>query len=147
MQWRCFDPHIDRDQTPSPQARNHQPIEVRSEGRHARRLVEQDPVGIVEQHLRFGPPGVIRHTRSGPDLQASEVLRTLKEDPATRGIPVIVTVDYLSPGRLQELEGDGAAGHLSKLIDRMKLLEEVIVSSGQPAGEPAQEMTLSLSRT
>jgi CheY-like chemotaxis protein len=60
-----------------------------------------------------------------PDLQPSEVLRALKEDPATRSIPVVVTVDYVSPRRLQELEEDGASGHLSKPIDRMKFLDEV----------------------
>jgi len=60
-----------------------------------------------------------------PDLQPSDVLRALKEDPATRSIPVVVTVDYVSPRRLQELEEDGASGHLSKPIDRMKFLDEV----------------------
>jgi len=96
-------------------------------------LLKKEPVELLQ--VSEGEEGILRAQTAHPalilldlqlpDIQASEVLRQLKEDPATRSIPVIVTVDYFSPRRLQELEEGGATGHLSKPIDRMKLLEEI----------------------
>ena len=96
-------------------------------------ILKKEPVQLIQVtegeegifKAQVERPAVILLDLQLPDLQASDVLRRLKEDPATRSIPVIVTVDYVSPRRLQELEEDGAVGHLSKPIDRMKLLEEV----------------------
>jgi CheY-like chemotaxis protein len=59
------------------------------------------------------------------DMHALEFLRRLKEEPATRSIPVIVTLDSFSPRILQELEDAGAIGHLSKPITGMNLLTEI----------------------
>jgi CheY-like chemotaxis protein len=96
-------------------------------------ILKREPVRLHQ--VASGEEGVFRAQVDRPavilldlqlaDLEASHVLRTLKEDPQTRSIPVIVAVDYVSPRRLQELEEDGAAGHLSKPIDRMKLLDEI----------------------
>jgi CheY-like chemotaxis protein len=70
-------------------------------------------------------PAVILLDLALGDIQVSETLRSLKGDPATRSIPVIVTVDHFSPRVLDEIEEAGAAGHLSKPIERMKLLDEL----------------------
>ncbi len=96
-------------------------------------LLKHEPVELLQ--VSDGEEGVFKAQTAHPalilldlqlpDIDGSEVLRRLKEDRATRSIPVIVTVDYFSPRLLEELEGSGASGHLSKPIDRMKLLEEV----------------------
>jgi signal transduction histidine kinase/CheY-like chemotaxis protein len=68
---------------------------------------------------RSAPIGIVLDMRL-PDRRGEEVLRTLKADPATRGIPVIVVTAEDDNGRMRQL---GADDHLTKPIaaDRLAI--------------------------
>jgi protein-histidine pros-kinase len=52
-----------------------------------------------------------------PDIQGLEVLEKLRADPATLGIPVIVTSADATPGQIARLKGAGADEYLTKPLD------------------------------
>ena len=67
-----------------------------------------------------------------PKVQGFEVLLTLKQDPATEGIPVIVLSNLSQPGDVQQAMEHGAAAYFVKadlslqaLVDRV---EEALAS-------------------
>jgi CheY-like chemotaxis protein len=103
-------------------------------------LLKKEPVGLLQAlegeegifRAQTAHPALILLDLQLPDMEASEVLRRLKEEPATRSIPVIVTLDSFSPRHLQELEEAGAVGHLSKPIARISLLTEIDRFTGPP---------------
>ncbi|MGH2377699.1 MAG: hypothetical protein ACRDGT_04420 [Candidatus Limnocylindria bacterium] len=53
-----------------------------------------------------------------PDQRGEQVLASMKEDPRTRGIPVIVVTVEDDEGRSRPL---GADDHITKPIDRQRL--------------------------
>lgn len=65
-----------------------------------------------------------------PKLQGFEVLRTLKQDPATVGIPVIVLSNLGQPGDVQQAMDGGAAAYVVKadlsLQELVKRVEEAL---------------------
>jgi two-component system KDP operon response regulator KdpE len=65
------------------------------------------------------------------DPDGSEVLRRLKEDPATRSIPVVVISAY--PERLSELE----RGYASEIIAKPFDVDDLLVGVGNAVGEPS----------
>jgi signal transduction histidine kinase/ActR/RegA family two-component response regulator len=58
-----------------------------------------------------------------PDMDGAEVLRTLKADPRTADIPVIIVTADGSRERKQRLLRAGAAGYLSKPVDVGRLMK------------------------
>lgn len=60
-----------------------------------------------------------------PDLPGREVLRALKEDPATRDIPVIIASADATPGQIARLIDAGAVDYLTKPLDIHELLAAV----------------------
>jgi CheY-like chemotaxis protein len=57
-----------------------------------------------------------------PDLEGDEVLRRLRDDPATRAIPVVVISADAMPGRIKQLREAGAHDYVTKPLDVAKLL-------------------------
>ncbi|HEX9245934.1 MAG TPA: ATP-binding protein, partial [bacterium] len=75
-----------------------------------------------------------------PDIPGDEVLRRLREDPATRRIPVIMTSADAMPAQVDRLLKAGACAYLTKPLDIKKFLDHVkqILSdeAPSPAGQP-----------
>ncbi|MGQ0549629.1 MAG: response regulator [Armatimonadota bacterium] len=57
-----------------------------------------------------------------PDVHGSEVLRLVKEDPNTRGIPVVVISADATKSQIEQLIAAGARDYLTKPLDVKKLL-------------------------
>jgi signal transduction histidine kinase/CheY-like chemotaxis protein len=83
---------------------------------------------------RSAPIGIVLDIRL-PDRRGEEVLRTLKADPATRGIPVIVVTVEDDDGRMRQL---GADDHLTKPIAADRLASWLdLLGRKELAGAPA----------
>lgn len=57
-----------------------------------------------------------------PDISGIEVLRLLREDFGTTGIPVAVISADATPGQIQRLMADGVIDYLTKPLDVRKFL-------------------------
>ena len=60
-----------------------------------------------------------------PDMPGADVLRSLREDPVTGRIPVVVVSADATSGQKARLLGAGALAYLTKPIDVKELLTEV----------------------
>jgi signal transduction histidine kinase/CheY-like chemotaxis protein len=60
-----------------------------------------------------------------PDIQGDEVLRSLRHDPATREIPVVVVSADATAGQIKRLIEAGAHDYLTKPLDVTRFLEVV----------------------
>jgi CheY-like chemotaxis protein len=70
-----------------------------------------------------------------PDRRGEEILRTLKADAATRGIPIIVVTVEDDDGRIRQL---GADDHLTKPIAADRLATWLArIGHGEPVGAGA----------
>ncbi len=67
------------------------------------------------------------------DLPGEEVLRQLREDPVTRGIPVVIISADAMPRQVQRLLSSGAQAYLTKPFDVRELLELVDRAVGERA--------------
>ena len=64
-----------------------------------------------------------------PDVSGEDVLRQLRQDPACRGIPVVVLSADATPAQIDRLVSAGAYAYLTKPLDLkpfMALLDEVL---------------------
>ena len=68
-----------------------------------------------------------------PDLTGDEVLRQLRDDPATRGIPVAILSADATPGQIRRLLAEGAHSYLTKPLDVAELRQLVETVAGTPA--------------
>jgi PAS domain S-box-containing protein len=94
----------------------------------------QGSVGLELAHEHR--PSLILLDLNLPDIGGLEVLRRLRGDPATEGIPVVVVSADASPGQSQRLLAAGASGYLTKPYEIASLLEliDVHCESGDPPG-------------
>ena len=67
-----------------------------------------------------------------PDLAGDEVLRQLRDDPATRGIPVAILSADATPGQIRRLLAEGAHSYLTKPLDVTELRQLVEAVAGDP---------------
>jgi protein-histidine pros-kinase len=82
-----------------------------------------------------------------PDVSGEEVFKLLKEDPATRAIPVVIVSADASKETLRRLEGSGASRFLTKPVNVGQFLETIDAileetvsrTRGRPAGRPGAE--------
>jgi CheY-like chemotaxis protein len=85
---------------------------------------------------RSAPIGIVLDIRL-PDRRGEEVLRTLKADPATCGIPVIVVTVEDDDGRMRQLGADDhltkpiAADRLARWLDRLGRKELAGAAAGR----------------
>lgn len=67
-----------------------------------------------------------------PRLQGFEVLRTLKQDPATEAIPVIVLSNLGQPSDVQQAMEEGAAAYFVKADLSLQALVQRVEEALQP---------------
>jgi len=70
-----------------------------------------------------------------PDMSGMEVLRRLKQDPALRGVPVIIVSAETAKEDVQQGMGAGAAGYLPKPF-RLDALFELIERTSRTDPKP-----------
>ena len=78
-------------------------------------------IDLARQHQ----PDMILLDLHLPDLHGHEVLDSLKGDPATRDIPVVVVSADATPTQIERLLAAGAAEYMTKPIDVERLLDVV----------------------
>jgi CheY-like chemotaxis protein len=61
-----------------------------------------------------------------PKLQGFEVLKTLKQDPATEGIPIIILSNLSQPGDVKQAMDGGAAAYFVKADLSLRALVECV---------------------
>jgi CheY-like chemotaxis protein len=65
-------------------------------------------------------------------MGGDEVLRRLRDDPATAAIPVVMVSADATPGEIQRLLAAGAAAYLTKPLDvraMLRLLDELLADA------------------
>ncbi len=68
-----------------------------------------------------------------PDMSGLEVLREMKAQPGTRGIPVVVLTADATPSHAETLRAAGCDGYLTKPLDMGRLLavlNEMLAQTG-----------------
>ncbi|MDQ3898114.1 MAG: ATP-binding protein, partial [Actinomycetota bacterium] len=86
-------------------------------------------VELARQHR----PSVILLDLHLPDVNGEEILRRLRDDPATASIPVVMVTADATVGQVQRLLSAGAAAYLTKPLDVGQLLgvvDEVLSEDG-----------------
>jgi len=88
--------------------------------------------GVQLEHAPTGAAGLTLVRDSGPDLvlldlhlpdiSGREVLRRLREDPATRQVPVAVLTADATPAQRRQLLAEGAVAYLTKPFDISEVL-------------------------
>ncbi|MGH7277552.1 MAG: ATP-binding protein, partial [Candidatus Rokuibacteriota bacterium] len=79
-------------------------------------------------------PGVIILDLHLPDVPGEEVLARLREDAATREIPVIILSADATPGQIARLMAQGASAYLTKPLDvgqMLSLLDDIFGARGR----------------
>ncbi|MEA3184557.1 MAG: hypothetical protein QOJ74_1034, partial [Ilumatobacteraceae bacterium] len=74
---------------------------------------------LTRQHL----PAAVLLDLHLPDIDGSEVLRYLREDPTTSSIPVIIVSADATPGQIRRHLAAGAYAYLTKPLDVREILE------------------------
>jgi CheY-like chemotaxis protein len=83
---------------------------------------------------RWHRPNLILLDEHLPDMRGEEVLRRLKDDPATREIPVVVVSADATRGQEERLLATGAHAYLTKPLDVRHFLHVVDAALLQKAG-------------
>jgi len=86
------------------------------------------------QHL----PDLIMLDLELPDVQGQDVVRQLRADPITSGIPIIIVSGDASQSRRDQLLDAGVTDYLTKPIRVHQLLEILDRVLGQPVPQPAE---------
>ena len=72
-----------------------------------------------------------------PDIDGFEVLRELRMDRSTQGIPVVFVTAMCSPENEERARNMGAQGYITKPYQRDKLMETVRRAAHAGVGEPS----------
>jgi CheY-like chemotaxis protein len=95
-------------------------VSVAGDGRSALEAVHEDP------------PAVILLDWMMPDMEGPDVCQRLKEDPATRHIPVIFMTARSQQSEVERGLAVGAAGYIVKPFDALQLGQQVLDLLQQP---------------
>ncbi|HWR98786.1 MAG TPA: response regulator [Candidatus Methanoperedens sp.] len=88
------------------------------------------------QVVRSELPELILMDVQMPALDGVEALKRLKDDPATRNIPVVALTSYAMKGDREKFLVDGFSDYLSKPIDIDRFLEVVRRLAPLPPSPP-----------
>lgn len=80
--------------------------------------------------LKAEKPDLILMDIQLPGMNGLDVTKRLKEDPATRDIPVLAVTSYAMKGDREKALAAGCAGYITKPIDKTILLKEVAALLG-----------------
>jgi two-component system cell cycle response regulator DivK len=91
----------------------------------AKDILELQGYAIVEatngqeaiDHARQENPDVVLLDIELPDMSGLEVVRVLKDDPRTKGIPVVAFTAHVEGGKQEDIVASGCAGCITKPID------------------------------
>jgi signal transduction histidine kinase/ActR/RegA family two-component response regulator len=75
-------------------------------------------VALAREHR----PALILLDLHMPDINGDEVLRQLREDPATATTPIVIVSADATAGQIERLLAEGATGYLTKPLDLQELL-------------------------
>ncbi len=93
-------------------------------------LAEDATVGL--ELARREKPGLIFMDIQLPDMDGLEATRLLKQDAATRGIPIVAVTSYAMPGDRERILAAGCDGYLAKPVNYKEVLERVTAVLGPP---------------
>ena len=65
-----------------------------------------------------------------PGMDGLEATKKLKEDPATRDIPVVAVTSYAMKGDREKALAAGCAGYITKPIDKTTFVQEISAHVG-----------------
>jgi two-component system cell cycle response regulator DivK len=80
--------------------------------------------GAFAQAMEHVPDVILLDIRL-PDMEGTEVLRRLKDEPQTAGIPVIALTAYAMKGDRERFLAEGFDGYLEKPVSVKELPEQV----------------------
>jgi CheY-like chemotaxis protein len=115
------------------------------------RLLEQRPqvelVAAMQGRLglelaREHQPVLILLDLNLADLPGEEVLRQLRDDPATASIPVVIVSADAMPRHAQRLIAAGAASFITKPIDVQEMLGAIDLATAAPASGVPQDKAI-----
>jgi PAS domain S-box-containing protein len=89
-------------------------------------------IELARQHV----PHLILLDLHLPDISGTDLLDTLRADPRTADIPVVVVTADATPSQIQRLRDLGVAAYLTKPIDIRELLSVVDTMSSRPRESP-----------
>ncbi|MDO8673382.1 MAG: response regulator [Dehalococcoidia bacterium] len=88
-------------------------------------LRNQKDAALALDLARESQPNLILLDLHLPDMHGSEVLRRLRDEPGTRGIPVVILSADANPDQIECLKAAGAHDYLTKPLDVRQLLHVV----------------------
>ncbi len=80
--------------------------------------------------LKTERPDLILMDIQLPGMNGLEAARKLKEDPATREIPVVAVTSYAMKGDREQALAAGCVGYITKPIDKTTFLQQVAAHLG-----------------
>jgi len=69
-----------------------------------------------------------------PGMDGLEATKKLKENPATRDIPVVAVTSYAMKGDRESATAAGCVGYITKPIDKTTFLQQVAMHLGNKGG-------------
>jgi len=97
---------------------------------HAVLMAEDAQQGL--KLARREQPGLIFMDIQLPGMDGLEATRLLKQDAATRAIPVVAVTSYAMKGDRERILAAGCDGYMAKPIDYKEVLDKVAAVLGPP---------------
>ncbi len=94
------------------------------------RVTEASTAQEAFELLKADRPDLILMDIQLPGMDGLEATRKLKENPATRDIPVVAVTSYAMTGDREKALAAGCAGYITKPIDKTTFLQEVAAHLG-----------------
>jgi len=95
-------------------------------------LEANDGIGLP-QRVQAELPDLILMDMQLPGIHGLTLIRQLKADPATRGIPILVMTAYSDPETQAQALKAGCAGYFSKPLDLEHLVQTIALLLGELA--------------
>lgn len=84
--------------------------------------------------LKTERPALIVMDIQLPGMDGLEATKKLKENPATRDIPVVAVTSYAMKGDRESAAAAGCVGYITKPIDKTTFLQEIAMHLGNKGG-------------
>ncbi|NIM19978.1 MAG: response regulator [Candidatus Latescibacteria bacterium] len=82
-------------------------------------------------NIKSEPPDLILMDVQLPGMDGLEATKKIKEEPASRDIPVVAVTSYAMKGDREKALAAGCSGYITKPIDKDKFIQEVANVLGQ----------------